>query len=94
MAAQARFGCDANLLRGQTEILFVPNPDHLATKVIAMDPTRNELRNQARDAFITEAISIFETLPPEDRKGALAALKSYVQNLGPPRDGQTLSMAV
>lgn len=94
MAAQAKFGCDANSLRGQSEVLFAVDPDQAATKVIAMAPTRIELRNKTRDPFIDEAIGIFEKLPPEDRKGAVAALKSYVQNLGPPRDGQTLSMAV
>lgn len=94
MAAQARFGCDANELRNQADVSFFVDVDAAApSRVVLMEPTRTELRKRALDACTEEAILIFETMRADDRRGALAALKSYVQNLGPPRDGQTLSMA-
>ena len=94
MAAQAKFGCDANELREKAEIAFSTDVDHAATKVIAMEPARSDLKQRWKDPYVDEALGIFLRLAPEDRKGAVAALRSYVQNLGPPRDGQTLSMAV
>ena len=45
------------------------------------------------DVWIREAISILTSLKPLQREGAVAALRTHVQNLGPPRDGQTLPMA-
>lgn len=93
MAAQAKFGCDANELRGQSDFFFTVDRDQVAAKVIALEPTSAELRNKTQDPYIVEAIDIFERLLPSDRKGALATLKVYVQNLGPPRDGQTLFLA-
>ena len=46
------------------------------------------------DKWIMEATSILKKLKPSQREGAVAALRMYVSQLGPPRDGQTLSMAV
>lgn len=46
------------------------------------------------DTSILAAIGILTSLKKSQRAGAVAALRTHVQNLGPPRDGQTLSMAV
>ena len=45
------------------------------------------------DEWTTEAIKLMQSLRPEQREGALAALRTHIQNLGPPRHGQTLSVA-
>ncbi len=45
------------------------------------------------DIYTKEAIRIMIELKDYQREGALAALRTHVQNLGPPRDGQTLHMA-
>ena len=45
------------------------------------------------DKWIIEATMILKKLKPSQREGAVAALRSYVQNLGPPRHGHTLPMA-
>lgn len=47
----------------------------------------------ARRDYLNEAMQILESLPDADLRGAVAALKTHVQNLGPPRNGQALSMA-
>lgn len=49
--------------------------------------------NRAIDAWTTEAVAMLEKLSLEDRRAAVLNLRNFVQNLGPPRDGQTLLMA-
>lgn len=48
---------------------------------------------QKYDSYTLEAISIMMNLKEHQREGALAALRTHIGNLGPPSDGQTLSMA-
>lgn len=58
--------------------------------------SRHLLAEEARapyDIWTAEIVRIMMTLTPSQREGALATLRGYVQNLGPPRDGQALSMA-
>lgn len=45
------------------------------------------------DTYTQAAIEIMLSLKDYQREGALAALRSHVQNLTPPRDGQALPMA-
>lgn len=45
------------------------------------------------DKWITAAVVILRKLKPSQRQGAVAALRTHVKNLGPPRYGQTLPMA-
>lgn len=45
------------------------------------------------DQWTLGAIAIMSSLKEYQREGALAALKMYVAQLGPPRDGQALQMA-
>lgn len=45
------------------------------------------------DPWTLEAISIMRTIREDQREGAVANLRTYVQNLGPPRNGQTLPVA-
>lgn len=45
------------------------------------------------DKWILEAVSILKKLKPSQREGAVAALRTHVQNIGPPRHGHTLPMA-
>lgn len=45
------------------------------------------------DQYTNAAIEVMLALKEYQREGALAALRTHVQNLSPPRDGQTLSMA-
>ena len=45
------------------------------------------------DVYTLAAIGIMSSLSEAQREGALAALRTHVQNLGPPRDGQALPMA-
>lgn len=45
------------------------------------------------DQWTLAAIELMMTLRPDQREGALAALRTHKSHLDPPRDGQTLSMA-
>jgi len=47
----------------------------------------------ALDPWTLEAIEIMSKLKEHEKQGALANLRTYVYNLGPPRDGQALPMA-
>lgn len=52
------------------------------------------LSKPTNDKWIIEAVSILKKLKPSQREGAVAALRTHVQNIGPPRHGQALPMAV
>lgn len=45
------------------------------------------------DPFIQEAVKMLTALKKSQREGAVANLKLYISHLGPPRYGQTLSVA-
>ena len=45
------------------------------------------------DPWTTEAIQILSKLTDANKGAAVARLREFVNNLGPPRDGQALSMA-
>lgn len=49
--------------------------------------------NRQYDIYTMAAIGVMLSLPESQRDGALAALRTHVQNLSPPSDGQTLPMA-
>ena len=46
------------------------------------------------DQWTLGAIALMQSLNEHQREGALAALRTHVGHLGPPQNGQTLSMAV
>lgn len=45
------------------------------------------------DPWVLEAVRIVSGLQEHQREGAIADLRKYVQNLGPPRNGQALLVA-
>ena len=64
------------------------------TSHIAASPVATYLPVTAGyDQWTLGAIAIMSGLKEYQREGALAALKMYVSQLGPPRDGQALQMA-
>lgn len=52
-----------------------------------------EKSGPTRDYYTKEAMDILAKMPDSDLRGAVAALKTHVQNMGPPRNGQTVSVA-
>ena len=46
-----------------------------------------------RDPNIAAAVDILRAMPAQDRRGAVAVLRTYAQNLGPPIAGQALHVA-
>lgn len=72
------------------------HPDHEAPTSghTARESVAGYIQPQAiTDPFIQEAVRILTSLKKGQRQGAVASLKMYVAQLGPPRDGQTLSVA-
>lgn len=46
-----------------------------------------------RAHYTREVIDMLNSLPEADLRGAVASLRAYVQNLGPPQNGQNTQMA-
>jgi transcriptional regulator with XRE-family HTH domain len=57
--------------------------------LIASDVARNT-EMQAIDPYTRAALELMQKLRPDQREGALAALKTHCSYLGPPRIGQAL----
>lgn len=74
---------------GQKRLSSDQQQNHAVNETVVAYPTPT----QPMDKWMSEAMTILKKLRPAQREGALAALRVYVQNLGPPRDGQALSMA-
>lgn len=49
--------------------------------------------SKRQDPWIAEAVQLLASLPDDDRRAAVLCLRAFVAHLGPPRDGQALSMA-
>lgn len=66
-----------------------PYPSGQVVAMVANDIARSgDL--QATDPYTRAAIEIMQKLHPSQREGALAALRTHVSYLGPPRVGQAL----
>jgi transcriptional regulator with XRE-family HTH domain len=63
-------------------------------QLMAAEPALNLFSPTKYDAWTLDAIGIFSKLSEPDRGAAVARLREFVQQLGPPRNGQTLPMAV
>lgn len=49
--------------------------------------------NPEHEAWLAEGIKILQGLNPNDLRAAVINLRTFVMNIGPPRDGQALSVA-
>jgi len=56
-------------------------------------PMTTALRTGPFDPWTLEAIEILSRLKDHEKQGALANLRTFVHNLGPPFDGHPVSMA-
>lgn len=75
-------------------VTHVPNPPARTTaKFAVMEPPPNYYLNTDKDAWLAEGIKILQELHPNDLRAAVITLRTFVMNLGPPRDGQALSVA-
>lgn len=63
-------------------------------KLMAAESAPNLFSPAKYDAWTLDAIGILSKLSEPDRGAAVARLREFVQQLGPPRNGQTLPMAV
>lgn len=90
MMAQQVFGLDANALLA----LNVKEEPALTAQVttgdagikplISKKPERSVVKKSSYDQWTVEAIKILNGLKPSQKEGAVANLRTYVQNLGPP----------
>jgi transcriptional regulator with XRE-family HTH domain len=67
---------------------------HPTVKVLAADtPFHGSKSVQVHDEWTMEAIAIMNQLDDGQKQAMVARMREFKQFLGPPRDGQTLSMA-
>lgn len=66
---------------------FEVNPDTAALSVAQlMEPKKSEISAIKYDIWTTEAIKIMLSLEDQEKRGAVANLKTYVHNLSPPSE--------
>lgn len=71
-----------------------PNKDHQDAQQEVREQVAGYITPQSiTDPFILDAIKILTALKKNQREGAVANLKLYVNQLGPPRHGQALQVA-
>jgi transcriptional regulator with XRE-family HTH domain len=82
------------------EELADTSADHTPNPPGKSNPTLTVMEKEAHykvvrgiDPWIAEATKTLEALSTEDRRAAVLNLRNFVQNLGPPRDGQALHVA-
>lgn len=63
------------------------------TKLSVTEPVTESKNVQVHDIWTLEAIDILSRLNDGQKQAMVARMREYTQYLGPPRDGQTLSMA-
>lgn len=68
-------------------------PTATTGQVPANAPIAGYIQPTDLDEWTLAVIAIMKSLKAHQREGALAALRTYVGNLGPPRIGQTLQVA-
>lgn len=67
---------------------------HPSSKQLATDnPFRGSTTMQVHDEWTMESVAIMNSLDTGQKQAMVAKMREYKQYLGPPRDGQTLSMA-
>ena len=69
-------------------------PKDAGGAVVAMERTPYLPKaGEISDPYINEAIRMLAKMSEADRRATLAAMRMFVANLDPPRDGQALSVA-
>ena len=68
-------------------------PGIAAADNMAMEPMPNYGIGRSYDKWTAEAIAIMASLDIEQRQGMVARMREFKQFLGPPCDGQALSVA-
>lgn len=87
MKAQAVFGCNANdLLQTNAEI-------NVVNVHVAHEPAPVLYPHARADKWTNAAIEIMQGLNEAQKQAMVARMREFKQYLGPPRDGQALSMA-
>ena len=87
MKAQAVFGLDSNALlaldaKAESLASFQPRVEPFVPLIVAEEGVRQVIQRANRDHWTTEAIKIMKSLKPPQREGAVATLRTYVDNLG------------
>lgn len=85
--AQAVFGINAN------ELLATGKEVHIPADVPAITPAGTATLTPKTNKWIVAAIEIMQELDDAQKQAMVARMREFKQFLGPPRDGQALSMA-
>lgn len=86
---------------GTIPFLSSPAAEQTGQPLIAAEPQKSlfplapkpPLDLSGLDPWTREAVEIMSRLKEHEKQGAIANLRTYVHNLGPPRDGQALPVA-
>lgn len=87
------FGITQEQMDDETKDYPLHPPSMAAVTHIASEKQAHYDINANGDAWTIEAVAILGRLTEEDRRAAVLNLRNFVQNLGPPRNGQTLLVA-
>lgn len=69
-------------------------PDHYATGSVVSDTDAPDIQPKPTyDAWVLEAIGILQRLDEADRRAAVINLRTFIQQIGPPSNGQALPLA-
>lgn len=89
------FGLTLEQLADETRLLTPDAIDPVPTGALwAKEPQPPYLGPAiSHDKWTAEAIAIMKSLDPDQRQGMVARMREFQQYLGPPRNGQALSVA-
>jgi hypothetical protein len=87
MKAQAVFGCNAN------DLLLTYAEVDKANALISREPSPAMYAEARTDKWTNAAIEIMRGLDESQKQAMVARMREFRHFLGPPRDGQALSMA-
>lgn len=87
------FGLSVDQMADASTDYFTQPPRTPGQGFVVMEGNSIYQVDRKQDAWLAEGNRILASLSPEDRRAAVLSLRLFVQNLGPPRDGQALSVA-
>lgn len=84
----------AHLAKNKLPIRYPIGKDaSLVNKAVPTDQRQPSKSPKAQDIWTIEAIEILSQLDDGQKQAMVSKMREFLQYLGPPRDGQTLSMA-
>lgn len=84
--ADASIDYDVFPANSKTVVRFLPEETNPTSAIRTMESTPSDRQNVFYDIWTLETIKIMMGLKDDDKRGAVANLKTYVHNLSPPAE--------